>query len=457
MDAEYAYLFRHALVRAAAYELQPPGERAVLHAVALSLIEQVLRQTSGEAALDAAADDLARHAGAARLGATPEQAAYFGLAEIKWLRRAASYAKSMSMQRRRLAFCRAVRAHPDLPADEAHAADLAVATALVDSGQTGEAVAALGELMPVLEASATVEQVLDCQFLLSQALQSKGDVELAEQMATAALARCEQLKLPDLASRFHAVRLRCWRVRGQWDKALAVLPGLVDDAKSRSDTRQLVNIMCLHGAILSDVGRMPEAADILHAARVESEKAGNDYLIAFCKGLEGLTRRDLGDNQAALDPIRQACKFFQEVGDARLESSFLGGLSAALHNLNRFDESRDAAMRSRDLARESGNKREEHAALSLIGSCFVHQGDFAKAAESLALACKLADEMKDNVQSATHKMKLAVARLALGDNADYARLTQEAKAILEAANRPHDFARCLKDQHTLMQTLRLEA
>lgn len=38
-SAEQAYLFRHALLRDAAYELQPPHERAKLHGLALTLVE----------------------------------------------------------------------------------------------------------------------------------------------------------------------------------------------------------------------------------------------------------------------------------------------------------------------------------------------------------------------------------------------------------------------------------
>ncbi|MCZ7608119.1 MAG: hypothetical protein M5U25_19150 [Planctomycetota bacterium] len=41
IPAETAYLFRHALVREAAYELQPPGERAALHALALGILEEL--------------------------------------------------------------------------------------------------------------------------------------------------------------------------------------------------------------------------------------------------------------------------------------------------------------------------------------------------------------------------------------------------------------------------------
>jgi predicted ATPase len=41
LAAETAYLFRHALVREAAYELQPPGDRGRLHALVLQIIEDM--------------------------------------------------------------------------------------------------------------------------------------------------------------------------------------------------------------------------------------------------------------------------------------------------------------------------------------------------------------------------------------------------------------------------------
>ena len=56
MDAEQAYLFRHVLVRDAAYELQLPAERAALHDLAASTMLAVLAPP-----LDAVAHELAVH------------------------------------------------------------------------------------------------------------------------------------------------------------------------------------------------------------------------------------------------------------------------------------------------------------------------------------------------------------------------------------------------------------
>jgi tetratricopeptide (TPR) repeat protein len=63
MDAEDAYLFRHAVVRDAAYDLQLPSERAVLHGLALDVLEAVPSLNSPANGLE-----LARHARLAQEG-----------------------------------------------------------------------------------------------------------------------------------------------------------------------------------------------------------------------------------------------------------------------------------------------------------------------------------------------------------------------------------------------------
>ncbi len=45
MNAERVYLFRHAVLRDAAYQLQLPGDRMRLHALALGAIEELLGTT----------------------------------------------------------------------------------------------------------------------------------------------------------------------------------------------------------------------------------------------------------------------------------------------------------------------------------------------------------------------------------------------------------------------------
>lgn len=83
MTGEAAYLFGHVLLRAAAYELQPPLERASLHATAADILAAAPQA-------DAGALEIADHLRAAReLGGSADAAA-----ERQFTRRAAEFANS---------------------------------------------------------------------------------------------------------------------------------------------------------------------------------------------------------------------------------------------------------------------------------------------------------------------------------------------------------------------------
>lgn len=86
VSAESAYLFRHAVVRDAAYELQLPSERAVLHGLALDILEALPGLN-----LTAVGLELARHARAAQ--ETNRDAGRFVQAERRHLRAGGDFAR----------------------------------------------------------------------------------------------------------------------------------------------------------------------------------------------------------------------------------------------------------------------------------------------------------------------------------------------------------------------------
>jgi tetratricopeptide (TPR) repeat protein len=105
LSAETAYVFRHAILRDAAYQLQLPGDRGRLHGLALEVIEKLAggrppdpaRRDSGDEdsfrphATDPFAQELAEHA---RLAPSDAGTAGGGLSALRktYLRRAAEHA-----------------------------------------------------------------------------------------------------------------------------------------------------------------------------------------------------------------------------------------------------------------------------------------------------------------------------------------------------------------------------
>jgi tetratricopeptide (TPR) repeat protein len=66
VHTDVPYLFRHALMRDVAYELQPPGERAVLHRHALDLLRDMYEDPANPLAIQPWAEDILPHVRGAR-------------------------------------------------------------------------------------------------------------------------------------------------------------------------------------------------------------------------------------------------------------------------------------------------------------------------------------------------------------------------------------------------------
>src|SRR5690606_6677865 len=109
MNAETAYLFRHAMLREAAYGLQLPSDRSRLHELAIHLIEAAFGGRAPEpapldavnppryewCATDVVASELSDHARQALTGVTAPGAALSVTPELhrRYVRRAAEYAE----------------------------------------------------------------------------------------------------------------------------------------------------------------------------------------------------------------------------------------------------------------------------------------------------------------------------------------------------------------------------
>jgi tetratricopeptide (TPR) repeat protein len=100
LSGELAYLFRHPLLREAAYQLQLPSSRARLHGLVLAILEGVLNadQTAENPRLAAAAAELADHALAAQNLKSLKKEARQKLAqsEVRYRMLAAAWAAKMT-------------------------------------------------------------------------------------------------------------------------------------------------------------------------------------------------------------------------------------------------------------------------------------------------------------------------------------------------------------------------
>ncbi|MCZ7608321.1 MAG: hypothetical protein M5U25_20220 [Planctomycetota bacterium] len=113
LPAELAYLFRHAVIRDAAYGLQPPTARAALHAMALEIIESLATPDT----IDGWAEELADHARQA-MGAEGADRQALQRRELAYLQRAAEHAAKHWHNERSVTLRERIAEHPDAGPDQ---------------------------------------------------------------------------------------------------------------------------------------------------------------------------------------------------------------------------------------------------------------------------------------------------------------------------------------------------
>ena len=330
MRAPFDYLFRHALLRDAAYQLQLPGDRARLHALAFAALEALAGGRAPEPPpLESGRDDYREHssdrfarelAGHARLARPPDAAAGPELDEMRasqklYLRRAAEHAERHFLN------------------DESR--DLwQQFAALLEGAARGES---------LRRAAAVANRAGEprvAEALFSQAL---------EVFREAGCRRLEGIALGDLAI-VNRVTGRVGPAGRCYEQALAISRELHD--------RHLEGVTLSNlGALFRAGGRIEEAASVLEQALAIHRERGDRHF-------EGLTLLNLGglhlgedQRVRAEEEYKQALVLYRALGDRRFEGVALGELATLYVDTGRLDKAALAFEEALSLHRETGHRR----------------------------------------------------------------------------------------------------
>lgn len=311
--AEREYLFAHALVRDAAYDLQTVDERAALHGLAVQVLEEMFPRADR----GTVAREIARHAGEAfksdRLPAVPGPTEdVLALAELRAVRVAADDAEVNFDVRESSRLWREVAEHELSPDAERLEAWMRAADALRHAGRYAEA---------------------------RHCVQKAG--ELAE-------------KAPDIA--------RCLIA----DANLLRLTGELREAEARA--RQSIELVhkgkaradALHNLamILRDTGGAD--CEMMFRDAMEIHRKDGDEL-AEAKVAGGLASylSDRGLRRDAEKLYRRALELHSQAGDPRGEGIYLGNLGILCAEDGRFDEAGECYERALAIHRDLGNRADE--------------------------------------------------------------------------------------------------
>ena len=254
----------------------------------------------------------------------------------------------------------------------------------------------------------------------------------------------------------------------QWDVLIDQLPAHIEDARARGDSLTLGRMVCAQGQAFLGVGRVADSRMKLDAAArlseanadtltwltalgvtalaLNSQGQSNDALgvierqrhlataardstgMAFAALGEGYTCLNLGRLERALDAYSDAIPLFGALGVTEWRITALVGKGIALKGLGQWQASRDINYEVRDIARETGDLRNESDAINNLATLEYVHGDLAVAATLYEEAYRIKVAGPDPVDIAAVASNLAELKMELGQ-------FDEAVTILEETRR----------------------
>lgn len=385
MDAELAYLFRHGLIRDAAYELQTPSARAALHTLALQLLEGVFGGAPDwpdpnaplpRHATDPYADELAFHAEAAQSGASAP-ADDLARAEALYLWRAASWAEFRANPVLAIEYFKKLAAHASAPPTVRVLAARSAGWLLHIIGRSGPGREQLEAALKDAEAAGLELEPARVVGVLGLLLQDIGQLEQSGAMLERALVLQRRTGQRSDESRTLTYLANVVSKSGQDDKALEMYRQALAIAREVGDRRG-------QGVALANLGT------------------------ALAAG---------GDHAEAESVYRQALAVQREIGNRRIEGIVLGNLANLLDTQGQYDSAEEAYGQAIALHNEYGNQRSAGFALGNLAGLYAATGrpELAEKAYQQALATHAQVGAKWSL--AVHRCDYALFILRRGDAA----------------------------------------
>lgn len=343
MFAETAYLFRHAVVRDAAYGLQPPSERALLHGLALDILEALPGLNLPPIALE-----LARHARAAHEGGI--EPARYAAAERRYLRMGGDFARFNYDYPAALdAIERLHGLLADDPPARAIAADM-LADVLQRLGRWTDSLPCFEEVRAHAANPEMVGRAL--VHLVWAGIESGRPVDdlVAEGEAIAETCDSHRLRIAFMMVRAH-------RMSHAGDHAAAAreMQAVIDYAARTDDLGQQVAGHANAAQYETEAGNPVAARAHLDAAeRLCAEPRMRHHRAGILRARANAATRS-GDFETALRCAREAAAIGAETGGRGLLAGSLCETAVALTGLQRHLEAFDTLQQARELIAETAD------------------------------------------------------------------------------------------------------
>jgi tetratricopeptide (TPR) repeat protein len=367
VHAEIAYLFRHALLREAAYQLQMPADRARLHALSLEIMESVLAD-----ALDLFSEELADHA---RFAQSDQPDAALAEKERAYTKAAAKYAEDRFLNEKSASLWeRAATLHPSRA--EPRVAALSNAGRLwFRCGRPEEAARAF-ETGMAESADAGHEAALTLLQNRLSMLQSMGRYEEVLAQGPALVERANAAGKLSVALRVRYLLVNARIINAPDYSPVEEYEPIAAAAEKAGDMLLALSIRASHGNSLRNMQRPAEAQVALEHCVKAAKAAGLHHIGGIALGYLGHVFNQTDRFDEALKTYDDCLRIMREVGDQRFIAIFTSSRGTLLRKLNRLDEALSHYDVAQGILRELGAM--EDLANVLMGRAMV---EFARSNE----------------------------------------------------------------------------
>lgn len=376
MHAEVAYLFRHALIRSAAYELQLPSDRAALHQLALDVLEQIL--AGQPSLLEAAAGEMSEHALRARSAPGADQAA-LAKSRLRYLEMALTVGLREHDLPRVAAFGQELAEEQTLPEQKAAALHHA-GIALKNLGRLDRSGACLSDALKMAEQSQVADRISGvlcsiCGLLMQLGRSEEADQHMPRlrQLAEVVKGSLQRADIRLTLAQIHRARARVTLALEDGAAALAFF------REARVPGR-LAMALVEHGNLVIHAGRLQEA-DALYAEALQTARAtGDDWFVGSACTHRAFLERLMGNFKAAAPLYEEAiarlsrCGHLFNLGWAWCD---WGGM---MHQSGRLLEAEPRYHKAIAVFTEAGVKEGWFCASGNLALCLVERGEYAAAA-----------------------------------------------------------------------------
>lgn len=425
-SAETAYLFRHALLRDAAYGLHLPSARGALHALALELLEALVAaepQSAGPMALE-----LADHAQSAALSEPPPQG--LEARQARWLQVAAKYSHDRADYRGAMETLGQLCGLPGLD-DAARAGALVrrsqiavlvgAMTVALDAAQQAVDIAARAGL-PAIEGEALMRQ---CS-ALGDLGRRESCVELLRRavalLRPASSARCAEA-LAQLAKEL--------RVSGQLPESTRVLEEACQLAEASGDSGVVAGVFAVRAAALSESSQPAQGAAVYDRAIAILETLGARAAVAMARANLAFSLAACGQADRAEAEAVMALRDARACGARRAETVVLNFLGNRHAQRQEYPAALRTYQQCLETARETDYAAYVPAALTNIALVYSDTGRLEEAISMQREAVRLQRQIGNRRGAANALSNLGSALLAAGQ-------IDEAESVLNEAMREHE-------------------